>query len=305
MQQLNVLFLGFGSIANKHAHALRRLFPAIQLDALRSSVNNSEIEGVRSFYSYDDLDLQSYNFVIVSNPSFLHAESIIKIAKQTKAFFIEKPAFLNIDEGQHVIESIGDKINYVACNLRFLDCLQEVKRCLDEGLIRPIQADFKAWSYLPDWRPSQDYRLSYSASISKGGGVLYDLIHEPDYIYWLFGKPISSSVTSYKLSSLEIDSPDTAQIKFDYPSLSVTGSLSYASRVSKRTLNILAEDGLLEIDLIQNTILKNGIVVFQSSQRITDTYLAQMSHFLDCLINGKNPINDVNQAMLITELLHF
>lgn len=305
MQAHKVLFIGFGSIAQKHAKALRTIFPTIELHALRSSSQSTEIDGVQSFHSLAELNLLNYSFVIISNPSYLHAESILQIAEYTSAFFIEKPAFLTIKEGEAVVNSIGEKLNYVACNLRFLDSLNQLKKWIDLAEIHPNLVDFKAWSFLPDWRPTQDYRQSYSASKSEGGGVVFDLIHEPDYIYWLFGKPNFSSVNAAKLSSLEIDSSDTAHIKFDYSAFSVTGSLSYASRITKRSLTIVAEEGLIEVDLLQNSIFKNGIKVFQSSQRIADTYLLQMQHFIDCINRKQKPINEVKQALIVAQMMQF
>ena len=46
-----------------------------------------------------------------------------------------------------------------------------------------------AWfgSWLPDWRPDVDYRETYSAQRSLGGGVLLDAIHELDLLVWLAG----------------------------------------------------------------------------------------------------------------------
>lgn len=300
-----VLFIGFGSIAKKHAKALRSLFPKIQLDALRSSTNASSIEGITNLFDGDTVPYSTYDFVIISNPSYLHAATILEISKQTKAFFIEKPAFLTIEEGNKVVDAIGIKLNYVACNLRFLDCLKQIKTLLEQGSIHPSQVLFNAWSYLPDWRPSQDYRDSYSASESQGGGVLYDLIHEPDYIYWLFGEPIESFIFEGKYSDLEIDAADSAIINLNYPTYIVSGSLSFASRITKRNLQIIAAEGLFEVDLLQNTITHNGICIYKSAQRIIDTYQKQMEHFVECLQKDVMPLNDAAQALTVSRFMQF
>ena len=65
-------------------------------------------------------------------------------------------------------------------------------------------------SYLPDWRPGQDYRKTYSAHKDLGGGVSIDLIHEWDYLTYLFGWPKKVHSFIGKKSNLEIDSDDYA-----------------------------------------------------------------------------------------------
>lgn len=304
MQPNKVLIIGLGSIAIKHIAALRALNPLVEITALRSDSLGPQIDTIKSVYTITEAEIAAYDFVIISNPSFLHAESIKKVGSHAKALFIEKPAFLSFKEGKDVVALIGDKLNYVACNLRFLDALVQVKKLLVEGLISPSLVQFQAVSYLPDWRPTQDYRLSYSASLEKGGGVVFDLIHEPDYIYWLFGESNASYVKSGQYSDLAIQSPDTAVITFEYETFLVTGVLSYASKVSKRFLQITAKEGFFEVDLLSNSIMKNGTLIFSSEQRINDTYLQQMKHFVS-VINGElAAVNDVKQALVLTKMLH-
>ena len=43
------------------------------------------------------------------------------------------------------------------------------------------------WFIFAKLELKSNYLKSYSASKSKGGGVLLDLSHEIDYINWLFG----------------------------------------------------------------------------------------------------------------------
>ena len=42
--------------------------------------------------------------------------------------------------------------------------------------------------YLPAWRPSRDYRETYTAQSAQGGGILLDASHEIDYVRWIGGE---------------------------------------------------------------------------------------------------------------------
>ena len=75
---------------------------------------------------------------------------------------------------------------------------------------------YRSRSILPDWRPQSDYRKGVSAIKKLGGGVLLELSHEIDYATWLFGNPISLFCSSRKLSNLDLDVEDYANLIFEY-----------------------------------------------------------------------------------------
>ena len=52
-----------------------------------------------------------------------------------------------------------------------------------------------------------------------GGGVSIDLIHEIDYMTYLFGFPKKDHYISGTFSDLEIDSDDLAVHLFEYPKM--------------------------------------------------------------------------------------
>ena len=62
-------------------------------------------------------------------------------------------------------------------------------------------------SYLPDWR-KKDYKKSVSASKKFGGGVLLELSHEIDYIYWIFKNLKIDYSFNKKISNLKINTDD-------------------------------------------------------------------------------------------------
>ena len=69
---MNVLIVGYGSIAQKHVNALRSLKIKPKIWALRSDNLAKDIYGVNSIYKYEDipknciLHFYHYNFYILS-----------------------------------------------------------------------------------------------------------------------------------------------------------------------------------------------------------------------------------------------
>ena len=69
-------------------------------------------------------------------------------------------------------------VTMVACNMRFHPGPAKIRELLDQGVIGDlISYRLHFGSCLPNWRPYQDYRNSYSASVETGGAIL-DCIHE-------------------------------------------------------------------------------------------------------------------------------
>jgi len=297
---MKVLIIGLGSIAKKHISALREL-GNFQISALRSSKSSKKIQDVQNIYDWEDLSL--YDFFIISNPTYNHFESINEIFKYKKPIFIEKPLFNSIGSRENDLVNrviSADISTYVGCNLRFLDCLMKIRSILPE--IKVNEINIYAGSYLPDWRPNVDYRTSYSANASMGGGVHIDLIHELDYLYWLAGEPSETKKTLKSNSTLKINSIDYANYLWEYDDYCANVTLNYFRKHPKRSLEIVTHNDIYSVDLLQNKILKNNREYFSSEQGILDTYKLQMKHFL-ARINADGKFeNDIQTAYNILKL---
>jgi predicted dehydrogenase len=158
-------------------------------------------------------------------------------------------------------------------------------------------------SYLPEWRPNIDFRTTYSSQKDMGGGVQFDLIHEIDYIYWLFGKPEKITKTLRNASSLQIDAVDYGNYCLEYDNFCVGITLNYYRRDYKRTMEILFDDGTWLVDLEQNKIVDSETEIFSSEQQINDTYLEQMKYFYHLIQTGtKSSLNSIEEAVEVLKI---
>lgn len=301
---MKVLIVGLGSIARKHIDALRQLIPDAEIVALRSGGSNNVVQGVRNIYSVDEID-DSFDFGIISNPTSCHGDTIRLLRHTNFPLFIEKPVFDKIGY-EDILKDVAasGRLTYVACNLRFLDCLTFVHNYIKEHPGRRInEVNVYCGSYLPEWRPGTDYRKCYSAIPELGGGVNIDLIHELDYVYWIFGQPIASHGVCRSSSSIDVRSIDYANYTLVYPSFCASVILNYYRRDYKRTLEIVFEDGTWLVDLAANAVTDDkGSVIFTGSNSIKDTYLAQMAYFIDLAKQNKKAENDILSAYDILKL---
>lgn len=299
---MKICIIGLGSIAKRHITNLKEILKVdVSITVLRSG-RGMEIESnilpmIDHLY-YDDAMLENhYDAVFITNPTGMHYNTLLRYKKLSDSFFIEKPIFVT---GRENIEPFWNDGNtyYVACPLRYTNVIQYLKKNIDFSIVYSMRCISS--SYLPEWRPGTDYRESYSAHKSMGGGVSVDLIHEWDYIHYLIGAPIEVKSIIQKKSELEIDSDDIAVYVAAYKDKVVEVHLDYFGREPVRKIELFGKNDTIVADLIHQriTYLKRGTVIDFAQER-DDYQKRELWHFFD-IINGKRASdNDLNEACRI------
>ena len=294
---MKILIVGLGSIAQKHVNALRQIKPDIELIALRTGDIKPSLPGISNIYHLDEVS-HDVAFAIISNPTSKHLGTIRELTSLKIPLFIEKPPLATLDGASEVVEYLNREgvITYTAFNFRFHPILQWLKENIKDKRVIEVQA--YCGSYLPNWRPNVDYRKVYSSKKELGGGVHLDLIHELDYITWLFGKPLAVQGYTAKVSDLEIDSPDVAHYWLQYAAMNASIILNYYRKDSKRSLEVVLDDVTWYVDLINYRVTdSSGNVLFEAVPDVLNTYVSQMRYFISCLETGEKPMNDLSESI--------
>jgi len=294
---MKICFIGLGSIGTRHLQNLvqilaeREIFSEIH--ALRTTPRplSDQIAKIidKEFTSYENID-NDYDIVFITNPTNKHYETLNTILSHTKHIFIEKPLFMDTKNDLRSLLLKKDSIYYVAAPLRYNGVFPSLLDFVKKNKVYSVRAICS--SYLPEWRKNINYTVNYSAHKEMGGGVSLDLIHEWDYLKFLFGIPNSLSYLKGTKSELNIDSDDIAVYIADYSDKIVELHLDYFGRRTTRQLELFTKDGLLKVDFISQTVsFDNGIeIIPYPVTKADDPYIAEMNYFLD-LCTGKETRN--------------
>lgn len=304
---MKVCFFGLGSIGKRHLKNLytiaREFDIPLEIAALRKTnkLLEDEISSLISNELYDEKILSNdYDIVFITNPTCKHYDTIKAMSDKTKHMFIEKPIF---DDKEYVVDDLKLSINgvyYVAGPLRFSNVIQKLREIIIKEKIFCVRIICS--SYLPDWRPNVDYRQIYSAHKDRGGGVTIDLIHEWDYLTFLFGFPKKAYSIYGKYSHLEIDSEDLAVYIAQYKDKVVEMHLDYFGREARREIEFFTENGIIIGDLIKNTIsFTDGREQIKFGDARNDIYLKEMRFFINNILD-KNSFNNINHCYDVLKL---
>lgn len=302
---MKVLIVGLGSIGKKHVDGILNLYPDAQIYALRSNFNSEDYKDVINIFSKNEIP-PNINFIIISNITSFHGDTILEMLHFGCPLFIEKPVLSDLKNADEILNQLTKTgiTTYVACNMRFHPSLEFIKNYIEEKNIRINEVNIYSGSFLPEWRPGKDFRNIYSANKEMGGGVHLDLIHEMDYCCWIFGYPESSKSLYLNRSSLGIDAIDSARYLLVYPDFSASISLNYFRRDAKRQIEIITADDTIIIDLLKNTVISNikSEVLFEGKFKLVDTYTKQIRYFIDQIKSASQPMNNFENAIKVLKL---
>ncbi|WP_373077082.1 Gfo/Idh/MocA family oxidoreductase [Fusobacterium varium] len=302
--KLKVCFYGMGSIGKRHFKNLLKIGKEqniifdIDIIKKRNELSEEIKKEIKNLY-FNREDLASdYDIVFIVNPTSDHFETINYMKDRAKYMFIEKPIFnkscLNLKSLK-----LNEEKCYIAAPLRYSGVFNTLKKVLKERKIYSVRAICS--SYLPEWRPQQDYREVYSAKKELGGGVSIDLIHEWDYLVELFGCPERIFNFQGKYSNLEIDSEDISIYIAKYKDKLLEIHLDYFGCESRREIEIFTELGTIKGDFYNKNInfsWNNEVLKMNENE---DIYIKEMKNFLN-IIKGKKNNNTPSHAMKILKL---
>lgn len=306
MNSLKLCFVGIGSIASRHIKNLkiicRQREIELSIDAFRHSKTNTVDERFNhSYYCIENIP-DDYDAIFITNPTEMHLESLKVFHNKGKHFFIEKPvvSYTQIEAARQ-FKRRKESIYYIACPLRYNAVIQYIKNNIhveDVISVRSISS-----SYLPDWRPGQDYKKTYSAHRQLGGGVSIDLIHEWDYLTYLFGKPKQVFCLIGKKSPLEIDSDDYAIYIAELDNMIEELHLDYFGQSSIREIQLFMKNDTVVGDIVNNriTFLKTGNVIDFHEER-NDFQRRELNYFLDMLLGVVPAVDGYSSGIDVLEL---
>ena len=304
--KMKIAVIGCGSIGKRHIRNLLSLkgndVIAYDKDPWKLAEVKADFD-IKVLASLPEVLSLRPNAALVCTPNSLHVPIAYELAKLGAHLFIEKPLSHNLDGVDQLLAEVNEQklITMVGCNFKFHPSFLKMKQILESGVIgRVLSARCQFGQYLPDWHPWEDYRTGYSARSDLGGGILLDS-HEFDYMQWFLGDVSELFCFAGKVSNLEIDTEDTAEVLLKFQSGTIAEiHLDYTQRTYQRNYEFFGESGTLKWDFNDRNVRlylasENKWEVFEEPRNydLNGMYKEQIKHFLDSIENQTKTITDI------------
>ena len=296
---MKIIFFGLGSIGQRHAKILLDNYNH-EIFAFRTKNGQYKQElPIKEIFLWDDVEKLKPDIAFITNPTSLHIETALNCAKNGYRLFVEKPIDSKNEGLAELLKIIRDKRlpSYVAYNLRFHPVIKKLKEYINQYCFLHMRV--LCTSFLPDWRPEQDHKKSYSSNSKLGGGVLLDLSHEIDYADYLLDGINKIEGNYGRKSDITVDSDDYADILAESPMGISNIHINFLSHVTIRKIYIdfkeLSIVGDVNKGIVQEYKHNKPLNIFEYKIGSNSTYVDQLRYFFDH-IDDCNMMNNLNDA---------
>jgi predicted dehydrogenase len=309
--RLRVLVIGCGSIGLRHirnllAIGLRDIIAYDELDSARQSARTET--GVLVVEDLQSAWQMKPQVVFIAASTSEHIPLSLSAAQHGCHLFIEKPLSHSLFGVDELFAEVDRRqlVTLVGCNMRFHPGPAAVKQLLEEEAAgKPIAARIYAGSYLPRWRPWQDYRQSYSASL-ESGGVILDCIHEIDLALWYLGPARLLAAAHLPARTIGLDTDGLAEILLQHNSGCLTSvHLNFIQRDYRRGCQIIGSEGTISWDFNDKRVS-----VFDGDGKLSRTYtdpegwefnqvyVDEIKHFFSAIDGNTKTVNSIADACI-------
>lgn len=308
-QPIRVCLIGAGRVARVHAKSLVHHVPAAQLVAIvdphKATLDETgEMFGIDARYEtlQAALDGVEFDAVVITTPTFTHADLAVAAATAGKHVLLEKPMAMNLAECDAIIGAAerSGVILQLGFMRRFDPEFVAAAERIEAGEIgRPMLV--KSLTHGPGLPPP------WARDLKTSNGNLAEVnSHDWDCVRWLMGsnpQRVHTEVANFKGPARGVDTEnfyDTVLVNIRFESGGL-GSISgvcpcdygYDARVE-----IIGERGIMQIgDLKGQAVVvctnrDQGLItpIYRTwPQRFEWAYIREMEHFVTCIQTGTQP----------------
>jgi predicted dehydrogenase len=293
--------IGLGSIGKRHLGIIKESRPDLKIVIVTSSKSKTRLFSQNNIVFVNSIKNaieQKIDAAIICSPSPYHLLQAKKLADSGIHVLVEKPLsnklkdiknVLKFDQNKKIINLLGYCLRYDPLAIKLKNIIKSNKY----GKIKHVQVVCE--SFLPNWRPDQDYRESVSAQKKLGGGVLLELSHELDYVCWIFDSMFSVSAILENNRKLKIDVEESASLKLlSNNGYKINIYLDFASNNLRRFCKVSFESGQLIWDILAKELSwinldKSKEIKYKHKFDRNYVYKQQLKHFFNCIENHHSP----------------
>lgn len=307
---IRVCLVGAGRVAKVHANSLVNHVPdgklaAIvdpDLDTLNATSDQFSVE--KRFTSLEDaLGGADFEAVVITTPTFTHADLAVTAAQSKKHILLEKPMALNLEECDGIINVTKD--NGVLLQLGFMrrfdpEFVAAYKRIASGEIGTPMMV--KSLTHGPGLPPP------WARDLKTSNGNLAEVnSHDWDCVRWLMnsnyervhvevanfkGKERGVAIENYYDNSL-------VNIKFESGGLGSISCVCPCDYGYDARVEIIGTKGIMQIGELKGQAIvvctdrDQGLItpIYRTwPQRFEWGYIREMEHFIDCIQKDSQPI---------------
>jgi predicted dehydrogenase len=319
MKMLKCGVIGAGILGKAHLRACAQ-FPYAQpvavcdIDEKRAN-DAAQVYEAEAYTDYEEMiDKADLDVIHVVTPDFAHRDPVVKSLQSGRHVLTEKPMATTMDDARAIYEAARSAPGKLMVNFsnRWNVPHHNTKMVIDSGELGELK---HAYARLSNTTYVPTQMLSWA---SKSSPTMFLLPHTVDLVRWFFSaeaETVYAVKTEGVLKSMGIDTHDTmtALVTFDNGAVGCfeTSWILPESQphIVDHYVKVIGSKGMTYVNMNEHTLKK--FAEKAEYTRKTDTMFGKgrgfpydsIYHFLECVIEDKEPINNETDGLMNTAVL--